>query len=103
MAYQVIARKYRPQRFADVVGQEHITRTLANTIGYRLEEVFPTIILDQMDITKRICQVIEKNQPTKGERMTYRAPGCLSASITIASCHSLGRAGWKGLSSSWTM
>ena len=50
-------------------------RTLANTIGYRLEEVFPTIILDQMDITKRICQVIENNQPSKGERMTYRAPG----------------------------
>ena len=50
-------------------------RTLANTIGYRLEEVFPTIILDQMDITKRIRQVIENNQPAKGERMTYRAPG----------------------------
>src|SRR5580693_2640287 len=32
MAYQVIARKYRPQRFADVVGQEHVTDTLANAI-----------------------------------------------------------------------
>ena len=30
VAYQVIARKYRPQRFADVVGQEHVTQTLAN-------------------------------------------------------------------------
>lgn len=50
-------------------------RTLANTIGYRLDEVFPTIILDQMDIGKRIHHVIEKNQPSKGERMTYRAPG----------------------------
>jgi PAS domain S-box-containing protein len=50
-------------------------RALAKTIGYRLEEVFPSIILDQMDITKRIRQVIEKNQPAKGERMTYRAPG----------------------------
>lgn len=50
-------------------------RTLANTIGYRLEEVFPTIILDQMDITKRIRQVIGNNQPAMGERMTYRAPG----------------------------
>ncbi len=50
-------------------------RTLSNTIGYKLEDVFPTIILDQMDITKRIRQVIEKNQPSKGERMTYRAPG----------------------------
>ena len=32
MSYQVIARKYRPQRFADVVGQEHVTTTLANAI-----------------------------------------------------------------------
>ncbi|HKW30484.1 MAG TPA: DNA polymerase III subunit gamma/tau [Verrucomicrobiae bacterium] len=32
MAYQVIARKYRPQRFNDVVGQEHVTRTLTNAI-----------------------------------------------------------------------
>jgi DNA polymerase III subunit gamma/tau len=33
MAYQVIARKYRPQRFGDVVGQEHVTRTLSQAIG----------------------------------------------------------------------
>jgi DNA polymerase-3 subunit gamma/tau len=32
MSYQVIARKYRPQRFADVVGQEHVTLTLAHAI-----------------------------------------------------------------------
>jgi DNA polymerase III subunit gamma/tau len=32
MAYQVIARKYRPQRFADVVGQEHVTQTLTHAI-----------------------------------------------------------------------
>ncbi len=35
MAYQVIARKYRPQRFGDVVGQEHVTRTLANAIAQK--------------------------------------------------------------------
>jgi DNA polymerase-3 subunit gamma/tau len=32
MSYQVIARKYRPQRFSDVVGQEHVTRTLTHAI-----------------------------------------------------------------------
>jgi DNA polymerase-3 subunit gamma/tau len=32
VSYQVIARKYRPQRFSDVVGQEHVTQTLANAI-----------------------------------------------------------------------
>lgn len=30
--YLVLARKWRPQRFEDVVGQEHITRTLKNAI-----------------------------------------------------------------------
>ena len=30
MGYQVLARKYRPQRFADVAGQDHVTRTLLN-------------------------------------------------------------------------
>jgi len=33
VSYQVIARKYRPQCFADVVGQEHVTTTLANAIA----------------------------------------------------------------------
>jgi len=32
MAYEVLARKWRPQQFADVVGQEHVTRTLKNAI-----------------------------------------------------------------------
>src|SRR5258706_4556914 len=32
MAYQVIARKYRPQRFSDVVGQEHVSQTLSHAI-----------------------------------------------------------------------
>ncbi len=33
MANLVLYRKYRPQKFSDVVGQEHITRTLANAIS----------------------------------------------------------------------
>lgn len=32
MSYLVIARKWRPQVFEDVVGQEHVTRTLQNAI-----------------------------------------------------------------------
>jgi len=32
MSYQVIARKYRPQRFEDVIGQEHVTQTLSRAI-----------------------------------------------------------------------
>ena len=41
MAYQVLARKYRPQRFDDVVGQVGVTRTLRNAIDRdRLAQAF---------------------------------------------------------------
>lgn len=33
MAYQVIARKWRPQTFEEVTGQEHVTKTLANALS----------------------------------------------------------------------
>ena len=33
MTYQVTARKWRPQTFAEVVGQEHITATLTNALA----------------------------------------------------------------------
>jgi DNA polymerase-3 subunit gamma/tau len=35
MAYLVLARKYRPQRFSDVIGQDHVTRTLLNALAQK--------------------------------------------------------------------
>ena len=35
MSYQVLARKWRPQQFDDVIGQPAVTRTLANAIKSR--------------------------------------------------------------------
>jgi DNA polymerase-3 subunit gamma/tau len=32
MAYQVLSRKWRPKKFQEVVGQEHVTRSLQNAI-----------------------------------------------------------------------
>lgn len=32
MSYEVLARKWRPQQFDDVVGQDHVTRTLKNAL-----------------------------------------------------------------------
>jgi len=32
MSYQVLARKYRPQKFSEVIGQEHVTHTLKNAL-----------------------------------------------------------------------
>jgi DNA polymerase-3 subunit gamma/tau len=41
VAYQVIARKWRPQRFEDVVGQQAVTQTLRNAItSGRLAQAF---------------------------------------------------------------
>ena len=41
MSYQVIARKWRPQRFDDVVGQQAVTRTLRNALSSgRLAKAF---------------------------------------------------------------
>ncbi|MEI6278985.1 MAG: DNA polymerase III subunit gamma/tau [Verrucomicrobiae bacterium] len=33
MSYRVFARKYRPQTFDEVIGQDHITRTLQNAVS----------------------------------------------------------------------
>jgi DNA polymerase-3 subunit gamma/tau len=35
MSYTVLARKYRPQKFADVIGQDHVVRTLKNALEQR--------------------------------------------------------------------
>ena len=41
MEYQVLARKWRPQSFCDLVGQEHVTRTLTNAISqHRIAHAF---------------------------------------------------------------
>ena len=54
---------------------EKSRRSIADTIGERLEDVFPTVILDNLDIQHRIEEAFRNNRPTTGERMTYRAPG----------------------------
>ena len=35
MSYIVFARKYRPKNFDEVMGQEHITKTLKNAIKHK--------------------------------------------------------------------
>lgn len=54
---------------------EKSRRSVSNTIGHKLEKVFPVIILEHIDIASQIRQVFEKNQPSEGQRMSYRAPG----------------------------
>src|SRR3990172_9152698 len=41
MSYQVLARKWRPRRFADLVGQTHVRRALVNGLDHdRLHHAF---------------------------------------------------------------
>ena len=54
---------------------EKSRRSLSNTIERRLEEVFPAVILERMEITNQIRQVFEHNKPTEGQRISYRTPG----------------------------
>lgn len=54
---------------------EKSRRFAEGAIGRRLEEIFPAVILDNLDIIKRIQHVFESNQPTDGDRLTYRVPG----------------------------
>jgi DNA polymerase-3 subunit gamma/tau len=35
MSYQVLARKWRPKKFQDVIGQSHVTKSLQNAISHQ--------------------------------------------------------------------
>ena len=54
---------------------EKAQRTEADTLGQRIDTVFPPVILDHMDLARRVRNAFERNEAVRGERMTYRAPG----------------------------
>jgi len=54
---------------------EKARRSDRSTIGRHITEVFPPVILSEMKLGDRIGKVLQANEPVKGERMAYRAPG----------------------------
>lgn len=52
-------------------------RTEEQTINRRLQEVFPSPILENTEIIRHIQSVFETKEPVHGEKMTFRAPGGL--------------------------
>jgi len=49
--------------------------SLSETIGQKLEKVFPTVILQRLPVLDQIRDVFQNSEPTNGQRLTYRAPG----------------------------
>ncbi len=54
---------------------EKSRRSMDDTVGHSIEEIFPETILDHMNLNRQIALVFEKNQSTEGRRLSYRAPG----------------------------
>ena len=49
---QMLYRKWRPKRLVDVVGQEHITRTLSNAV--KLDRIAHAFFVDQKVLVKLV-------------------------------------------------
>ena len=54
---------------------EKAQRSESETVGHRIDTVFPPAIVQHMDLVERIRSAFEDHTGTKGERMIYRAPG----------------------------
>ncbi|MBI5628352.1 MAG: PAS domain-containing protein, partial [Candidatus Rokubacteria bacterium] len=54
---------------------EKARRSESDTLGQRIGEVFPPLLVDHMDLERRLRRAFERNEATQGKRMTYRAPG----------------------------
>jgi len=50
-------------------------RTLQNTHGFPLIDIFPSVILENMNIPQQIRGVFQTGHATRGNRMSYRSPG----------------------------
>lgn len=54
---------------------EKARRLESDTVGKRLTQVFPQILLDEMRLEQRIRMVFQENKATQAQRLSYRAPG----------------------------
>ncbi|HYN79694.1 MAG TPA: PAS domain-containing protein [Lamprocystis sp. (in: g-proteobacteria)] len=50
-------------------------RSPKDTIGHRFEDVFPSTIVERVPILDCVRWVFDRNEPSRSERMTFRAPG----------------------------
>ena len=78
--YQVIARKWRPQSFADVVGQEHVVRTLRNAVSSgRIAHAYLLVGprgIGKTTLARIFAKALNCEQPVNGEPCC-KCPSCL--------------------------
>ena len=54
---------------------EKSRQTVGQTVGKRLTEVFPEVIVAEMGLEQQVRNVFKNNQAAQGQRLTYRTPG----------------------------
>jgi PAS domain S-box-containing protein len=54
---------------------EKARRSAAGTLGLRIDEVFPSVLIDHTHLEKKVQEVFRSAQPLEGGKVAYRAPG----------------------------
>lgn len=54
---------------------EKSRRSISNTLGHLLSEVFPRVLLDYMSLDRKVQEVFRTGQPVEGGKVAYHAPG----------------------------
>src|SRR5438105_15628165 len=83
MAYEVVARRWRPLTFASVVGQGHVTQTLANAIRRdRIPHAFlltGTRGVGKTTIARLLARAINCAERGEGAEPCNKCPACLQS------------------------
>ena len=87
MSYQVLARKYRPTNFEEVVGKDHVVKALSNSISQdRIHQAYLGVILYSLICAvrstsdflarKRIAGALQSSRPSHapGRRALFMLP-----------------------------